>query len=153
MHRRRQVRQPYTVDTIRQLFCCRWNANNEKHNAAMRTLAISSKKSNFFLKIERRKKKLRLLLSCPLYVAHTMALVVSVKNGPELNLIWGKRPRNSEFPVLRKKRMIGTNSENEGISIVLFSNPHGENFRVNFELPKGSPIFGYLSYDFLFFPS
>ena len=83
---------------------------------------------------------------------HIRALVVSVKNGPELNLIWGKRPLNSEFPLLRKERIIRTNSNHEGISIVLVSNPHGENFRVKFRVTLTKRIINFwLSLSPLFF--
>jgi hypothetical protein len=147
LHRRR--RQPYTVDTISQLFCCRWNAKNETHNAAMRILAIVLKKSQTFSQ-DRTTQKVR-FLSCPRYVAHTGVGRV-VKNGPELNLIWGKRPLNSEFPLLRKERIIRTNSNHEGISIVLVSNPHGENFRVKLRVTLTKRIINFwLSLSPLFF--
>ena len=111
----------------------------------MRILAIVLKKSQTFSQ-DRTTQKVR-FLSCPRYVAHTGVGRV-VKNGPELNL----SPLNSEFPLLRKERIIRTNSNHEGISIVLVSNPHGENFRVKLRVTLTKRIINFwLSLSPLFF--
>ena len=99
LHRRR--RQPYTVDTISQLFCCRWNAKNETHNAAMRILAIVLKKSQTFSQ-DRTTQKVR-FLSCPRYVAHTGVGRVCQKR-PRTEFDLGETSAQQRIPALAKRK-------------------------------------------------